>query len=51
MKKFVGRKRKAAEEKGKEHHSVAILRLRDDLGAREYDLHGCREKTLLFGLC
>jgi hypothetical protein len=33
MEKFVGRKRKAIEEKGKEHHPVALLQLRDDLGA------------------
>jgi hypothetical protein len=38
-KKFMGMKRKAAEEKGKEHHSVALLRLRDDLSARKDDLH------------
>jgi hypothetical protein len=49
-KKFVDRKRKTAEEKGKEHHPVALLWLRDDLGAGEDDLSGCRKKTLLLGL-
>jgi hypothetical protein len=50
MKKFMGRKRKDAEEKGKVHHLVAPLRLRDNLGAREENLRGCRDKTLLLGL-
>jgi hypothetical protein len=38
-------------EKGEEHHHIALLRLRDDLGAGEDDLRGFYEKTLFFGLC
>jgi hypothetical protein len=49
-KKFVGRKRKSTEEKGKEHHPVALLWLRDDLSAGEDNLYACRKKTLLLAL-
>jgi hypothetical protein len=47
----VGKKRKAAEEKGKEHHLVAFLWPRDDFDAREDGLRECRKQTLLLGLC
>jgi hypothetical protein len=46
VKKFMGRKRKSAEEKGKKHHPVALLRLRDDLGGGEGDLCRCCKETL-----
>jgi hypothetical protein len=35
MKKLVGRKRKAAEEEGKEHYSITAWGLRDPLSAGE----------------
>jgi hypothetical protein len=37
MKELVGRKRKAAEEEGKEHYPITARGLRDPLGARELD--------------
>jgi hypothetical protein len=39
-KKLMGRKRKSTKEKGKEHHMVAFLRLRDDFSAGEDGLRG-----------
>jgi hypothetical protein len=36
-KKFVGRKRKAAEEKGKEHYPITAWGLRDPLSAWKLD--------------
>jgi hypothetical protein len=36
-KKLVGRKRKSAEEEGKEHHPITARGLRDPLGAGELD--------------
>jgi hypothetical protein len=50
-KKFVGRERETAEEKGKKHHPEARLRRRDDLGVREDDLDGGRQNPLLPSLC
>jgi hypothetical protein len=50
-KKFMGRKRKFAKEKSKKHHSVARLRLRDDLGAGEGDLCRGSHEAFLLGLC
>jgi hypothetical protein len=49
-KKLMGRKRKSTKEKGKEHHMVAFLRLRDDFSVGEDGLRGRREKTLFLGL-
>jgi hypothetical protein len=49
-KKFIGRKRKSTKEESKEHHSVAVLRFKDDLGAGEDALRRCRKEALFFGL-
>jgi hypothetical protein len=46
----VGKKRKSVKEKGEKHHAVALLRLRDDLGAGEGDLRRSRQETFLVGL-
>jgi hypothetical protein len=50
MKKFVGRKRKTAEEESKKHNSISARGLGDALGAGEDDWHRSGEKTLPLGL-
>jgi hypothetical protein len=50
MKKLVGRKRKAAEKKCKEHNPISASRLGDTLVAGEDDRRRFEEKALLFGL-
>jgi hypothetical protein len=47
MEKLVGRKRKTTDEKGEEHHPVAILWARDDLAAGEDDLCGLLEESII----
>jgi hypothetical protein len=49
-KKFVGRKRKSAQEKSKEHHPIAARGLGDALGAGEDDLIPLDEESLFLGL-
>jgi hypothetical protein len=49
-KKFVGRKRKSAQEKSKEHHPIAARGLGDALRAREDDLIPLDEESLFSGL-
>jgi hypothetical protein len=48
-KKFVGKKRKFAQEKSKEHHPIAAQGLGDALGAREDDLLPSDEESLFPG--
>jgi hypothetical protein len=49
-KKLVGRKRKAAEEEGKEHYPITARGLRDPLGAREFDGVAARDEAIRPGL-
>jgi hypothetical protein len=49
-KKFVGRKRKSAQEKSTEHHPIAARGLGDALGAGEDDLIPFDEESLFLGL-
>jgi hypothetical protein len=49
-KKFVGRERKTAQEKRKEHHPIAARGLGDALGAGEDDLVLFDEESLFLGL-
>jgi hypothetical protein len=44
-KKFVGRRRKAVEEEGKEDNSEAIYKTWDDLVVGKDHLHGIREES------
>jgi hypothetical protein len=50
MKKFVGRKRKTAEEENKKHNPISSRGLGDALGAREDDRRLSGEKPLPLGL-
>jgi hypothetical protein len=50
VKKFVGRKRKSAQEKSKKHHPIAARGLWDVLGAGEDDLIPLNEESLFPGL-
>jgi hypothetical protein len=50
MKKLVGRERKSAQEKSKEHHPIAIRGLGDALGAGEDDMVPFDEESLFLGL-
>jgi hypothetical protein len=49
-KKFVGRKRKTAEEESKKHNLISARGLGDALGAGEDDRHQSSEKPLPLGL-
>jgi hypothetical protein len=49
-KKFMGRKRKAAEEEGKEHYPITARGLRDPLGAREFDRVAAGDEAVRPGL-
>jgi hypothetical protein len=49
-KKFVGRKRQAAEKKSEKHHLIAAWGLGDAIGAREDDLIPFSDESILLGL-
>jgi hypothetical protein len=50
MKKFVGRKRQAAEKKSEKHHTIAAWGLGDAIGAGEDDLIPFSDEPILPGL-
>jgi hypothetical protein len=49
-KKFVGRKRQTAQEKGKEHHPITVRGLRDPLGAGDLDGVVAGDEAVRLGL-